>query len=565
MRVPINASERRGRVAGIKQSDLYPYYGATGQVGYIDGYLFSGEHVLIGEDGAPFLDPLKSTAYIATGEFWVNNHAHILTSPISNKYLCHFLNQIDYSEHVTGTTRLKLNQAALRKIPLSVAPENEQHRIVAKIEELFSELDNGIESLKTAREQLKVYRQAVLKHAFEGKLTAEWREHNKGRLETADQLLARIKTEREACHQQRLTDWKTAVKAWEADGKEGKRPTKPSAFKQPTEITSAETKILPKIPDCWRYVRLSEVAQIGSGMSVSASRKVNDPIEVAYLRVANVQRGFLDLSQIKYMSIEKQQLDGLQLKKWDVFFNEGGDRDKLGRGWVWESEITPCITQNHVFRASPYITSEITSKIISYWGNTFGQGYFEKTGKQTTNLASINKKVLSDFPIPLLSPEEEAEIYKRVDLVMSALNVQEDEISIALKQSEALRQSILKKAFSGQLVAQDPNDEPAAVLLERIKADKAAQAATRKKAGKAKPRRKKGIITMENLISVLEEQSGWISATEAFGKCGVSDGAETEAVEKLYEQLRDYIGSKQINVERRGDEDWLILNREEVA
>lgn len=426
-------------------------------------------------------------------------------------------------------------------------------------------MDNGIESLKTAREQLKVYRQAVLKHAFEGKLTADWREQNKDKLEPADQLLARIKSEREARHQQQLTDWKIAVETWEASGNLGRKPGKPASFKQPIEIKLAETETLPKIPECWQYVRLSEIAQIGSGMSVSAGRKINNPIEIAYLRVANVQRGFLDLAQIKYMNIEKQQLAELELKKWDVLFNEGGDRDKLGRGWVWQSEIIPCITQNHVFRASPYITSEFTSKIISHWGNTFGRGYFEKTGKQTTNLASINKKVLSDFPVPLMSRDEEAEIYNRVDKVMSVLDVQDSEIAIALKQAESLRQSILKKAFSGQLVPQDPNDESASVLLERIKAEKAAQDVLAKKAGKAKPRRKKGIITMENLISVLEVQSGWVRAAEVFRKCGISNGAETEAVEKLYEQLRDYIGTNQINVERRGDEDWLILNREEVA
>lgn len=178
IRVPINNAERNVRVAGKSPSQLYPYYGATGEVGKIDDFIFKGEYVLIGEDGAPFLDPVKAKAYVVTGEFWVNNHAHVLKSHTSNKYLCHYLNQISYSNFVTGTTRLKLNQASLKKIPVLVPPLNEQKRIVAKIEELFSELDNGIAALKTAREQLKVYRQAVLKHAFEGKLTAQWRAEN---------------------------------------------------------------------------------------------------------------------------------------------------------------------------------------------------------------------------------------------------------------------------------------------------------------------------------------------------------------------------------------------------
>ena len=117
--------------------------------------------------------------------------------------------------------------AFLKKSKLPLAPQNEQRRIVAKIEELFSELDKGIESLKAARAKLNIYRQAVLKHAFEGKLTAQWREENKDKLETPEQLLARIKQEREARYEKQLQEWKAAVKEWEEGGKLGKRPAKP--------------------------------------------------------------------------------------------------------------------------------------------------------------------------------------------------------------------------------------------------------------------------------------------------------------------------------------------------
>ena len=91
----------------------------------------------------------------------------------------------------------------------------EQRRIVAKIEELFSELDKGVESLKTARRQLEVYRQSVLKHAFEGKLTAQWREENKDKLEKPEQLLARVKSERVVHYERQLQKWRTAIEEWE--------------------------------------------------------------------------------------------------------------------------------------------------------------------------------------------------------------------------------------------------------------------------------------------------------------------------------------------------------------
>lgn len=382
---------------------------------------------------------------------------------------------IDTMKTGISDSGLNLTHGRFAELRIPFPPLNEQKRIVAKIEELFSELDNGIASLKTAREQLKVYRQAILKHAFEGKLTAKWREENADKLETPEQLLARIQQERDTRYRQQLEAWKSAVKVWEVEGKEGKKPKKPAIFKPMPTISEDEISVLPKPPVGWRYVRLAEISEIGSGMSVSQNRKLKNPIEIAYLRVANVQRGLLDLSEIKTMLVEKEALKDLLLENGDILFNEGGDRDKLGRGWIWESQIEPCITQNHVFRASPFIKNEFHSKFISHWGNSFGKNYFEKGGKQTTNLASINKTVLSNFPVPLPSFEEQNQIIAMLDDAMSQIDALESEIEKGLQRADILCQSILKKAFSGQLVPQDPNDEPASELLARIKSEKAQQ------------------------------------------------------------------------------------------
>lgn len=166
-RKPINSSERASRIKGKEQSELYPYYGATGQVGFIDDYITDGEYVLLGEDGAPFLDAFSNKAYIISGKTWVNNHAHVLRSKTNNKFLCYYLNSFNYKGYVSGTTRLKLTQAEMKRIPVPVPPLSEQERIVSRIEELFSQLDAGVETLKKTKAQLAVYRQAVLKEAFE--------------------------------------------------------------------------------------------------------------------------------------------------------------------------------------------------------------------------------------------------------------------------------------------------------------------------------------------------------------------------------------------------------------
>ena len=396
---------------------------------------------------------------------------------ISPDYLYRFVSAApfrrDAEHHMTGAVgqrRVPTSYLAEQRIPLP--PATEQRRIATKIEELFSELEKGIESLKKARAQLATYRQAVLKHAFEGKLTAQWREENKDRLETPEQLIARIKQKREAHYEQQLQEWRTAVMSWEQGGKSGRRPSKPSEFKVTERIEQDELTDLPHLPRSWQYVRLSEIADIGSGISVSRSRKLDDPIEVPYLSVANVQRGELDLSRVKTMLIERAQLAALELKQRDVLFNEGGDRDKLGRGWIWESQMEHCITQNHVFRASPFLGFHEHSKWMSHWANSFGQKYFEAQGKQTTNLASINKTVLSNFPIPLPPVREQVETLRRIDIETSILDHVESSITAAFRNLSGLRQSILKTAFSGQLVPQDPRDEPASFLLDRIKTER---------------------------------------------------------------------------------------------
>jgi len=191
--------------------------------------------------------------------------------------------------------------------------------------------------------------------------------------------------------------------------------------------------------------------------------------EVPYLRVANVQRGFLDLSEIKSIAATEEDIAELRLESGDVLFTEGGDRDKLGRGWVWSSELTECIHQNHIFRVRLFLNL-IQPRLVSHHGNTFGKEWFSTAGKQTTNLASINLGVLRRFPVPVPPAAEQAEIVALLDEKLSQADAAKTAIEHGLLRDARLRQSILKQAFEGKLVPQDPTDEPSSVLLERIKA-----------------------------------------------------------------------------------------------
>jgi type I restriction enzyme, S subunit len=137
LRIPVSISERQLRVGP------YPYYGANGQVGFIDNYIFEGERVLIAEDGGFFDDPIRGVAYIANGKFWVNNHAHVLEclGGTCAKFWLSFFNRMDWEPLVRGMTRAKLNQAVMVQIPLALPPLSEQHRIVAKVDELMALCD----------------------------------------------------------------------------------------------------------------------------------------------------------------------------------------------------------------------------------------------------------------------------------------------------------------------------------------------------------------------------------------------------------------------------------------
>ena len=467
-RIPLNNSERSQRIAGKSADDLYPYYGATGQVGVIDDFIFDGEHVLLGEDGAPFLDPFKVKSYLVDGKFWVNNHAHILKSAVPNKYLCHYLNQIDYSNYVAGTTRLKLTQNALKRIPVLVAPIAEQRRIVANIEELFSELDKGIESLKTARAKLNIYRQAVLKNAFEGKLTAQWREENKDKLETPEQLLARIKQEREARYEQQLQEWKAAVKEWEEVGKSDRKPQRPKKLLKVTDLLHDVTAKLPLLPESWVW---KKIGWMTCGVEYGTGAKSATTGRVPVLRMGNIQNAKFDWADLVYTS-DDNEIAKYLLHYGDVLFNRTNSPELVGKTAIYKSE-RPAVFAGYLIRVN-HIRTIVDGQYLNLFLNShIARQYGNNVKTEGVNQSNINGSKLSNYPFPYCSIEEQREIASILEKTFSLLDETEADIVQELQKADALRQSILKKAFSGQLVPQDPHDEPASILLECIKAEKA--------------------------------------------------------------------------------------------
>lgn len=428
------------------KNEGYPVYGANGIIGFHNEFNHEKETLLIGCRGS------CGEIHISQPKSYINGNAMCLDELSDNillYYLYYFLKGYNFKSIISGSTQPQITQIGLRKVEIPIPPLETQQAIVNKIESLFDEIDEGIGRLKTAAQQIQQYRQSLLKNAFNGELTKEWRSKHADALPSENELLAQIQTTREQHHAQQLADWQTAVSQWEQNGKEGKKPSKSKASTQAVKFEEN----FADLPRGWGVVKLENIAEINSGMSVSANRKLTNPIAVNYLRVGNVQRGYLDLEEIKEMKIEAESFNKYRLRFGDVLFNEGGDRDKLGRGWIWENQVENCITQNHVFRASPFLKSITHSKYISYLGNSrYGKSYFEETGKQTTNLASINKTVLSNFPVKLPSLAEQTQIVAILESKLTACDQLADELTKQLKQAEMLKQAVLKAAFSGGLL-----------------------------------------------------------------------------------------------------------------
>lgn len=234
----------------------------------------------------------------------------------------------------------------------------------------------------------------------------------------------------------------------------------------------------------WRICPLSDIADVQGGIQVGKKRPAGVAlVEVPYLRVANVQRGWLRLNEIKTLAVTAEERDRLLLKDGDILMNEGGDRDKLGRGWVWREEVLGCIHQNHVFRVR-LKDPDFTPEFVSHYANEFGQAYFIDQGTQTTNLASISKRRVMALPVPVPPAAEAREIVRLISAAFARADRLEAEAARARALLDRLETAILAKAFRGELVPQDPNDEPASVLLDRIRAGRAA--APKPKRGRAR-------------------------------------------------------------------------------
>ncbi len=415
---------------------------------------------------------------------------NLQTDSIEKSYLYQFLNSRTFVQQVIesskGVAQLNTSSKKIEAIKIPIAPLPIQRAIVSKIESLFSDLDNGIANLKKAQEQLKIYRQAVLKKAFEGELTREWREKQSNLL-TAEELLIQIKEERQNHYNKQIEEWKKAIKEWEENGKEGKKPIKPKAIKELPALTEDELKELPELPNIWNYNYLAYAGELARGKSKHRPR--NDK------RLFGGDYPFFQTGDVKAQKV---------LKNYNQTYNETG----LAQSKLWKSG-TLCITIAANIAETGFLGIDacFPDSIVGYApfkkiiDNKYIDYFFQSAKHKISAWApataqkNINLTILENLVIPFCSLIEQHQIIQEIESRLSVCDKMEQSIIESLEKSKALRQSILKKAFAGRLLSeaevrackQEADYEPASVLLEKIKAEKL----TKEKEAKKTKKRKK--------------------------------------------------------------------------
>ena len=389
---------------------------------------------------------------------------------ISPDYLYQFVSAApfrrDAEHHMTGAVgqrRVPTSYLAEQRIPLP--PAKEQRRIATKIDELFSALEAGIESLKKARAQLATYRQAVLKHAFEGKLTAQWRKENQDQLETPEQLIARIKQDRAARYHQQIQEWRYPVKQW-VDDRRGKRPVRPRKMSLPEPFTDEELVHLPDIPGLWSWSKLGELFSVYVGATPNRKNHRYWNGEVNWISSGEVCFNTID------STIETISQEGLSSTSADIHpigtVMLGMIGEGKTRGRVAITNIEACHNQN---TAAIRVTETGMQPKFVYYYMLYRYEDTRRIGSGN-NQRALNKERVSNLPIPLSSLAEQSVLVEVIEEHLSTIEQNDREIVNSLTKANHLRQAILKRAFSTQLVSQDPNDEPASVLLDRIRTER---------------------------------------------------------------------------------------------
>ncbi|WP_172426722.1 restriction endonuclease subunit S [Flavobacterium sp. ACN6] len=418
-------------------NDGFPVYGANGIIGAFSDYMFEDSKLLISSRGS-----MSGITHITLPKSYVTSNSIVIESlvpKITNEYLKFAIDSTEKNNIITGSAQPQITIQNLRRLKIPIPPIDEQKQIVS----LLNKSLNKIDSFKTARESIPQaiiqIRKKIIDDAVKGKLSRNFRNklvNYKKSSELVEELISiRIKDN--------------------------------PKVKLSKKIIPNSQKL--QIPETWTWSKLINIADVVGGITKGKKIISNETILLPYLRVANVQDGYLDLSSIKYIEALPADLSKYKLQRGDILFTEGGDRDKLGRGTVWNDEIYDCIHQNHIFRARTNPNYINPYYIGIYTKSETAKEYFFNNASQTVNLASINLTALSNISIPIPPIDEQNYICQKVNnLLQELIKISESHNKFCglLNRIERL---IFVKAFNGDFSYSNVHDNDTKHLIENIK------------------------------------------------------------------------------------------------
>ncbi|EPP5373113.1 restriction endonuclease subunit S [Vibrio cholerae] len=420
-RIPLSVSERKGR------QGIYDYYGASGVIDSIDAYLFDKPLLLIGEDGANLVNRSTPIAFMARGKYWVNNHAHVIDG-ISEDFLIYlslYINSISLIPYITGMAQPKMNQAKMNSILVLLPPEKEQHRIVAKVDELmalcdqleqqteasikghqvlvttlldtltnsadadelmqnWARISEHFDTLFTTEESIDQLKQTILQLAVMGKLVPQNPDD-----EPAAELLKRIAEEKAQLVKEKKIKKQKALPPISEDEK-------------PFEL-----------PSGWVWTHMDELFYVSGGLQKTPKRT---PVSnhFPYLAVANVQRGRLELDELKRFEVTPEELEQYKLLAGDLMVVEGnGSENEIGRCAIWSEDVPDCLHQNHLIRCRPLIPA-LSFWVLNVLNSPLGINTMKSLAVTSSGLYNLSVGKIRGIFLPMPPLNEQKRIVSKV-------------------------------------------------------------------------------------------------------------------------------------------------------
>ncbi len=449
------------------------------------------------------------------------------SSAISNAFLKYYFSSLEFvefaSKHSKGINLPRISQKDIDRKVCDLPPLNEQERIVERLDKILGKVNSAKVRLNRVPSIIQSLRQSIYDSGVTGELSDSWRSEND--FPSADDLSEMIL--------------------------DARREERNSSIL----FQEKESPIDIRLPESWRLMNLDKLCL---NFTYGSSQKSQQKGDVPVLRMGNIQNGVLDWSNLVYSSDEKE-IDKYRLARGDVLFNRTNSPELVGKTAIYRGE-RDAIYAGYLIKISPpeYLNSEYLNLCLN---SSFAKNYCWQVKTDGVSQSNINAKKLGKMPIPFCSPNEQKIIVDRaLDLLRIADQI-EERYNLAMKSINKITISVLAKAFRGELVHQDPQDEPASVLIRKVKAQKKLQALNYKqRSNKARKKTKDVLKMISPILDVLRRENKPLTAQSLLKKSGYPLDSGPEQIEDFFLDIKKALIEGVVTRERINDEDVFRLS-----